>query len=264
IPADLEREIFELAANHHPETMLSLMMVAHRVLYWIEPLLYRLLVIDLNFHPTLFATSALRLPEPTRWAKHVRVVLILSPTAFFLRILPLCTGIRKLALYDLRELLVNFNGLFGAPTFPTINPTLPMFRELTYLRVNNVTEECSFTQFPAMTHLCFSAQEAGGTLLLALTLAHCPKLRVPVGLLWGQWSIENWDQSTGDPRFVLMCVTGMDAAIADWQAGVRGESDMWIRAEIFIAKRRRRNSTRLTFFFIPASRCWIEDSDLIQ
>jgi hypothetical protein len=33
-PADLEREIFELAANHYPETMLSLMLVAHRVLYW--------------------------------------------------------------------------------------------------------------------------------------------------------------------------------------------------------------------------------------
>ncbi|KAJ7259425.1 hypothetical protein C8J57DRAFT_1340434, partial [Mycena rebaudengoi] len=286
-PADLEREIFELAANHYPETMLSLMLVAHRVLYWIEPLLYRLLVIHLNFHPARFATSALRLPEPTRWAKHVRVVLILRPAAFFLRILPLCTGIRKLALYDvrpsmlpvikklqLRELLVNFNGLFGTPTFPNINPTLPMFRELTHLRVHNITEECSFTQFPALTHLCFSAQEAGGTLLLASTLAHCLELRVLVGLLWGQWIIENWDQSIDDPRLVLMCVTGMDAAIADWQAGARGESDMWTRADIFIAKRRRGENQpglipggyfvhpRLIFLFIPASRCWIEDSDL--
>jgi hypothetical protein len=33
-PADLEREIFELAANRHPETMPSLMLVAHRVLQW--------------------------------------------------------------------------------------------------------------------------------------------------------------------------------------------------------------------------------------
>jgi hypothetical protein len=203
------------------------------------------------------------------------------------RILPICTAIRKLALYDvrssvlpvikelqLRELLVDFNTLFGTPTFPNIDPTLPMFRELTHLRVHNITEDCSFTQFPALTHLSFNAQNAGGA-LLASTLAHCRKIRVLVGILWSQWNIELWDQSTGDPRLVLMCVTSKDAAVADWQAGVRGESDMWTRAERFIAKRRRRETQpglipggyfvhpRLTFIFIPASRCWIEDSDLI-
>ncbi|KAJ7259239.1 hypothetical protein C8J57DRAFT_1339848 [Mycena rebaudengoi] len=268
-PTDLEREIFELVANRHPETMLSLMLVAtHRVLQWIEPLLYRFLVIDLSFRPTT-ATSAVCLQEPTRWAKHVQVVLVMFLAPVLQRILPICTAIRKLALYDvrslsvlpvikelqLRELLVDFSALFGTPTFPSIDLTLPMFRELTHLRAHNITEECSFTQFPALTHLSFNTQNAGGA-LLASTLAHCRKLRVLVGILWSQWNIEHWDQSTDDLRLVLMCVTSKDAAVADWQAGAGGESDMWTRAEIFIAKRRRGETQ-------PASRCWIEDSDLI-
>ncbi|KAJ7257045.1 hypothetical protein C8J57DRAFT_555178 [Mycena rebaudengoi] len=153
-PANFEREIFELTANRHLETMLSLMLVAHRVLQWIEPLLYRFLVFDLIFRPTI-STSAVRLQEATRWAKHVQVVFILFPVDPLQSILPICTGIRKLALYYaypsmlpvvekllLRELLIDFRDLAEHPTgtVPNIDPTLPMFRELNHLRVHNVTE----------------------------------------------------------------------------------------------------------------------------
>ncbi|KAJ7256915.1 hypothetical protein C8J57DRAFT_1343335 [Mycena rebaudengoi] len=272
-PTDLEREIFELAANCHPETMLSLMLVAHRVHQWIEPLLYRFLVIDLSFRPTI-ATSAVCLQEPTRWAKHVQVVLVMFPAPVLQRILPICTAIRKLALYDVRSSVLPVIKELQLREL-LFDPTLPMFRELTHLRVHNITEDCSFTQFPALTHLSFNAQNAGGA-LLASTLAHCSKIRVLVGILWSQWNIELWDQSTDDLRLVLMCTTRKDEVIADWQAGARGESDMWTRAEIFIAKRRRGETQpclipggycarpRLIFiFFLLASRCWIEDSDLI-
>jgi hypothetical protein len=34
LPADLEREIFELAALIHPSTIPGLLRVAHRVLVW--------------------------------------------------------------------------------------------------------------------------------------------------------------------------------------------------------------------------------------
>ncbi|KAJ7257029.1 hypothetical protein C8J57DRAFT_1649182 [Mycena rebaudengoi] len=267
-PADLERKIFELAANRHPETMPSLMLVAHRVLQWIEPLLYRILIFDLTFRPTI-ATSPVRLLKPTRWAKHVQVVLVLFPVDTLQSILPLCTGICKLALYYvhppmlpvvemllLRELPVDFEDLFGTPTLPTIDPTLPMFRELTHLRVQNVSEECSFTEFPALTHLCFNAQVGGGA-LVASTLEHCSKLRILVGVFWGQRSIELWDQSTEDLRLVLMCTARKEEIIADRQAAVQGESGMWARAERYITKRRRGEIQ-------PPSRCWIEDSDLIQ
>ncbi|KAJ7252458.1 hypothetical protein C8J57DRAFT_1237826 [Mycena rebaudengoi] len=167
----------------------------------------------------------------------------------------------------LRELLVDFRDLFEYPTgtFPNIDPTLPMFRELT-------PEECPFTtQFPALTHLSLKTPEEGGA-LLAWILAHCPKLRVLIGIFWTHWNSayygpadfaslllarENWYQSPGDPRLVLMGITDTDAGIADWQAGARGESDMWARAERFIAKRRRGEIQ-------PASRCWIEDSYSIQ
>ncbi|KAJ7259366.1 hypothetical protein C8J57DRAFT_1233724 [Mycena rebaudengoi] len=193
----------------------------------------------------------------------------------------------------LRELLVDFEDLFATPTLPTIDPTLPMFRELTHLRVQNVSEECSFTEFPALTHLCFNAQVGGGA-LVASTLEHCSKLRILVGVFWGQRSIELWDQSTDDlfsppVNTITTPLTSLDLTAqqtelscagtsrqlssqsaagpdvhcpqgrdyADWQAGARGESGMWACAERFTTKRRRGEIQ-------PASRCWIEDSDLIQ
>ncbi|KAF7296094.1 hypothetical protein MKEN_01424500 [Mycena kentingensis (nom. inval.)] len=43
LPPELERDIFELAALLNPECMPPLLLVAHRVKIWIEPLLYRVL-----------------------------------------------------------------------------------------------------------------------------------------------------------------------------------------------------------------------------
>ncbi|KAJ7285334.1 hypothetical protein C8J57DRAFT_1498162 [Mycena rebaudengoi] len=45
-PLELERKIFELVAFLHPETIPNLLLVAHRVLTWIEPILYHVLRID--------------------------------------------------------------------------------------------------------------------------------------------------------------------------------------------------------------------------
>ncbi|KAJ7059732.1 hypothetical protein C8F01DRAFT_1145482, partial [Mycena amicta] len=41
LPRELEREIFELAAEIHPSTVAVLLRVAHRVQEWTEPFLYR-------------------------------------------------------------------------------------------------------------------------------------------------------------------------------------------------------------------------------
>jgi hypothetical protein len=44
--------------------------------------------------------------------------------------------------------------------------------------------------------------------------------------------------SVHDPRFVLMCLTNEDY-VADWKVGVDGGKDFWVRAELFLAKRKR-------------------------
>ncbi|KAJ6564485.1 hypothetical protein B0H19DRAFT_79022 [Mycena capillaripes] len=52
-PEDLEREIFEISAHSQPVFILTLMLVARRVKIWLEPLLYRTIVLDhpLEGHP---------------------------------------------------------------------------------------------------------------------------------------------------------------------------------------------------------------------
>ncbi|KAJ7213763.1 hypothetical protein C8J57DRAFT_1517713 [Mycena rebaudengoi] len=42
--------------------------------------------------------------------------------------------------------------------------------------------------------------------------------------------------------------------VEDWKVGVEGGEDFWVRAELFIAKRKRGEIQ-------PASRYWIQDTD---
>ncbi|KAJ7321089.1 hypothetical protein DFH08DRAFT_889920 [Mycena albidolilacea] len=49
VPADMEREIFEIAALARPTAIPILMLVAKRVKDWVEPLLYRVLVIFIYY-----------------------------------------------------------------------------------------------------------------------------------------------------------------------------------------------------------------------
>ncbi|KAJ7256087.1 hypothetical protein C8J57DRAFT_1517809 [Mycena rebaudengoi] len=62
--------------------------------------------------------------------------------------------------------------------------------------------------------------------------------------------------SVDDPRFVLMWLSN-DEYAEDWKVGVEGGRDFWVRAELFIAKRKRGEIQ-------PASRYWIEDADILD
>ncbi|KAJ7203639.1 hypothetical protein GGX14DRAFT_300578, partial [Mycena pura] len=46
LPAELEKEIFEMTAYTRPSSIPRLMLVAHRVKIWVEPLLFRVIVLD--------------------------------------------------------------------------------------------------------------------------------------------------------------------------------------------------------------------------
>ncbi|KAJ7259328.1 hypothetical protein C8J57DRAFT_1515400 [Mycena rebaudengoi] len=252
--------------------MFSLILVAQRVLQWIEPLLYRTLFFDYKSGP-IIRNSALRLQDPTRWTsrKPVQHLLVWRCADFVQRILPLCDGIRNLAFHQLRfapsmlpvvgkmqlqKLNVDLLRLFTHPMH--FDPTLPMFRGLTHLRVQNATKGFSFTALPALTHLCVEVEITEDT-LLSSTLANCNKLHVLLGIFWEPLTLQHWDRSFGDLRLVLMYARSKlpFEAITDWLTGTRGGSDFWVRAEKFVAKRRRGEIQ-------PASRDWIEDSDLIE
>ncbi|KAJ7182911.1 hypothetical protein C8R43DRAFT_1116525 [Mycena crocata] len=74
LPAELEREIFRLAAKICPQTAPTLLRVARRVLVWVEPLLYETLILDCSvddsLHPSL--RLVLETKPPDFFRQHVR------------------------------------------------------------------------------------------------------------------------------------------------------------------------------------------------
>ncbi|KAJ7241650.1 hypothetical protein C8J57DRAFT_1526817 [Mycena rebaudengoi] len=146
LPLDLEREIFEIAANRYPESIPTLL-VAQRVLQWIQPLLYRTLV----FRSLLPRDPAAFCPEPAKLAEYVQNLIIWGTRHngnFAPRILSYCSGIQKLALFgpnptmlpalekmQLRQLtILHLQGLFGVAV---IDPTHLLFCALTHLRLHD-------------------------------------------------------------------------------------------------------------------------------
>ncbi|KAJ7241540.1 hypothetical protein C8J57DRAFT_1560675 [Mycena rebaudengoi] len=283
LPLDLEREIFEIAANRHPQTIPALLLVAQRVLKWIEPLLYRTLV----FRPE---SPAAFWPEPAKLAKYVQNMFIWATPRhvdFALRVLSSCSGIRKLMLFQphrtilpalekmqLRQLtVVDLQGLFG---ITAIDPGRPLFRALTHLHLLDRPNQLNFAELPALTHLCLPNYPGLDSILS--TLANCSRLRVLVNMFWTRREVRrcsNLDLPIDDPRFVLISLSSEEFE-EDWKLGAKGGRDFWFHAENFVARRRcgeiepgmscrTRLSTPLTVLAsFLASRCWIEDSDLIN
>ncbi|KAJ7037503.1 hypothetical protein C8F04DRAFT_1393703 [Mycena alexandri] len=100
LPLDLERVIFELAADGDLQSMVRLILVARKCRAWIEPLLYRSVVVcqsSWNFHSFLRTLEA----HPVRYAKWIKSIqidpYILPNDPAVTRILSMCTGIVNLA-----------------------------------------------------------------------------------------------------------------------------------------------------------------------
>ncbi|KAJ7255550.1 hypothetical protein C8J57DRAFT_598003 [Mycena rebaudengoi] len=170
-PLEIEREIFEIAATHHPETIPTLLLVAQRVLQWIEPLLYRTLVVS----RTLFLgrIAARRLDpadllhlQPAK-LKHIQNLLVWHYGSDLLPVLPLCGHVERLGLrsddpsmltvLEAMPLVLQHLSFINSSTLDDIDPSRPLFRTLTHLDMFACTEgqklDFQFAQFPALTHL---------------------------------------------------------------------------------------------------------------
>ncbi|KAJ7489138.1 hypothetical protein FB451DRAFT_1223842 [Mycena latifolia] len=268
-PPELEREIFETTAERYPETIYKpcLLLVAKRVHEWIERIKYRAV------------TSA----EPTRACPLRLLQKVLSsnskPAEFFhdrVRrlfigpavpeeelppILSACTGVRSLA-------LLNFPGLLILQSLAVIQPRRlvtngarsesvdlahPAFTCVTHLQsiinysLSKDLPGADFALLPALTHLAlWQLSEDSATGLLS----NCAKLEVLVDMR-GAMARENLP-SIDDARFLYASTSHDD--VLDWVIGTRDGVDFWVRAERFVAKRRRGEIK-------PSSRCWIEDGD---
>ncbi|KAJ7304627.1 hypothetical protein DFH08DRAFT_1089185 [Mycena albidolilacea] len=279
VPLELERIVFELAAELYPETMPSLLLVAARVLEWIEPLRYRTFTLTgtASVCPQLrFLKQAVK-SKPPQFI-HDNVWYLCAADDFFgdslADILPVCTGLRSLVIFHvhprmLTQLEATRPRRLSAPIQDfflkdrvSFDLTFPVFSSLTHLDVFDGLDLDLWSNWsglallPLLTHLAFLALEDAVVANILAIL--CPKLLVLVSMYSDEknhlrFLSDGVDRDDSDPRFVSM-VLSSEAYALDWQIGIRGGMDFWARADAFVAKKRRGEIE-------PKSRHWIEDGD---
>ncbi|KAJ6465618.1 hypothetical protein C8R47DRAFT_1154687 [Mycena vitilis] len=258
-PPELEELIFGIAALSRPVTIPKLMLVAHRVHDWVEPLLYR--VICVSDKPPIegFPRWTMDIPEnalkrkPASFFKgavrsvfvgftgdsvlsrrmhqhhllaHGRPVSVALPHVGAPRPdAPATPGSQALAIFD-----------------DCFRFKDPAFRQLTHLNLilrffagGDPGEWMKLASLPHLTHFAFESSNTRALIYPALQA--CPRLECcillrPVG---ADMDPAVWLPESGDVRFVT--ATAPDAQV-DWQYGAVGSDDMWARADAVIAERR--------------------------
>ncbi|KAJ6578008.1 hypothetical protein B0H19DRAFT_1122092 [Mycena capillaripes] len=272
LPVELQREIFEIAAQDHPRSIPRLILVAQCVKSWVEPFLYRTIITSLP-DPGLYANTRNALSiHPIIYMITLRLILQQKPPSFFRDsvrnlylagpdledsklVLSSCREVENLwlnskftILPDLLPLvedlpLKRFYGhicpLFGSYDSPEkIDFTHRLFSHITHLslfdnpRAADPEIWCKVILIPHLTHLSFLSSRFHAIWLRVLQ--QCPSLRLLVGIAMIS-ELPHADELKKDPRFVLMYCREI---IRDWQIGAYTGVDYWSRAEEFAAKRR--------------------------
>ncbi|KAJ7040981.1 hypothetical protein C8F04DRAFT_1081261, partial [Mycena alexandri] len=256
LPPELEREIFELAVRVHPSVAPNLLLVAHRVHVWIEPILYETLIILVGApsEPPPAILQAFQSKPASFFRTHVRNLLLHYDrhAKQFPAILSRCSGTVNLAVLGqarhsllaplgamkLQRLAVHMQALFGPKH---IDLTLPCFATLTHLNIMNSDEDRitaeDFASLPALTHLHLFQCRA----LMDAVLLRCHALKVLVSTWAFPPEIPELRSLIQDPRVVLVHLWAhRRSSIEDWKAGTEGRPDLWSRADLFVAKRHGR------------------------
>ncbi|KAJ7766015.1 hypothetical protein B0H16DRAFT_1522792 [Mycena metata] len=266
-PPELEREIFELAAVWYPRAIPALLRVCHRVHYWIEPLLYTVLPLDSHrsiraVHGRLTAKPFLRIPpiehilvdlrllELTEWRSLNQ---ILSPESKLDIVIK--GGILDSAL-DYKSFLTPLRQMPQHVTFEFARdleiyiflrePVFSTVTHLTLLYTDQYTSVIwghywsSVAHLPALTHLCLTANAS--RVILPRLLDECPRLKAVV-TTWltpadSRARVEAFSYvlTVPDPRVV---VTNLPDFFDEWERTARCGYDLWMRADEFIARKRR-------------------------
>ncbi|KAJ7613221.1 hypothetical protein FB45DRAFT_939193, partial [Roridomyces roridus] len=172
VPLDLEHTIFRIAALSRPSRIPNLMLVAHRVKVWVEPLMYRVVLLHddndeglmldglprLTYNtflcllttkpPEFFASSVKHLflgnasPSPHSLSDHMRSILDTCTGVLSLNdTLRLSSAHRGLLhpLQHLRRVVMDlqFFPLHRAPGFPPLEFSQPWFAHITHLEVTH-------------------------------------------------------------------------------------------------------------------------------
>ncbi|KAJ6574532.1 hypothetical protein B0H19DRAFT_604764 [Mycena capillaripes] len=262
LPPELERQIFEICAHARPVSIPRLMLVAWRVKEWLEPLLYRTIVIE-------EAPSILSMQELPRITIETMLAVIQSKPAAFFRdrvrhlylrevptviesVLSACTGLENVWLGSVPEDCIPLIASLPMKHFygplrillHRISPTDQFFAQLTQIELLGPAQIASsddlgiwsrLSLLPQLTHLSFNDEEfipvCGRLLEICQTLCVLVSLSAPVKEIYKPEA----QVLAKDVRFVTMnCLP----FVVDWQMGAHTGWDYWIRAEHFISQRR--------------------------
>ncbi|KAF7369305.1 hypothetical protein MVEN_00258400 [Mycena venus] len=276
LPPELEREIFETAAQLYPETIPSLFLLARRVHEWIGQIKYRTVTSIGRRSSCSFRVLQQAIRSNSRplsfFGNHVQHLCVIDVTAEeeLLEVLSACVGIRNMTvihratgisvLHRFAVLRPRRLGIYLEPLLKATNICRPMFTFVTHLDVWDLPFEEGhhitswpplFTLFPALTHIAMS--ESGVLPLGSDALALLTQLEVIV--VTSSEPLKDLPP-VDDVRFMYIPLESMayPEYEVDWIAGTQGGTDFWARADAFVAKKRRGEIE-------PSSRCWIEPND---
>ncbi|KAJ7091689.1 hypothetical protein C8R44DRAFT_412011 [Mycena epipterygia] len=264
LPPELEREIFETCALSRPSEIPKLLLVSPRVKEWVEPLLYRTLVVEAWVGQARVGeveTTSVTFPRFTNASllsalasKHfrphdVRHLLLYemdmdSGTAE--KVFARCTGIENLwincALDELGPLIapLPLKHLYAhvLPLLRTLPPPHVCFSLLTHLEVMDWEWEeadlmiwSGLSLLPQLTHFSFDTPILAHPVRELLETSKSLSVLVFLDI----HECPSLQELSHDVRFVQM-LTG--TCFEDWQRGVHSGEDYWHHAESVIAKRR--------------------------
>ncbi|KAJ7055527.1 hypothetical protein C8F01DRAFT_453246, partial [Mycena amicta] len=264
-PPEMEREIFLTTALLYPSTIPPLLRVAHRVLIWVEPVLYRILHIGDDPLHVARLTAASSKP-PAFLAQAVRCVVLHNGgrnNDAAHRTLSWCTGVTSLAgrpdIYapELLPILsaMPVQRLTGLMT-TIIDGEIAahsIFRALTHLEIFEGLETPSgliiigvLPSLPCLTHLALNLIERLDDIgeRMEIILKNCHHLNVVVVVVYYPVAIEEIlaarraaigeiPECLRDPRFVVW------SGDARWYEGVLDQPNYWTVTEDFVARKQR-------------------------
>ncbi|KAJ7187808.1 hypothetical protein C8R46DRAFT_1052638 [Mycena filopes] len=282
LPLDIERRIFELVAFSKPIDAPPLLRVAWRVKHWIEPLLYRILIVTPTGErwdgiPSIRATTLLNRigSKPAAFfASSVRYLCLLNPglgamDSFAVdAILRACTGVTTLSSGHIRgpaqlDALATLDGLHTLTahldwiSWKDVRPSLehPAFRNITHLELPPdhayLTDHLTM---PRLTHLAFHDDSI--LAVLPVLLGDYPQLQCVVflarmgmaGMLRTQ---EYFKPLLSDDRCVAVELGEEGTTTRSLIRGAAVGDDYWRRADRLIAARRAKTVDRSRIRCLP-------------
>ncbi|KAJ7641912.1 hypothetical protein FB45DRAFT_901335 [Roridomyces roridus] len=273
LPPELEQEIFVTAAYVTPLAIPKFMLVAWRVKLWVEPLLYRVVMLSgidadngwaldsesgypFRCSDSVLFARALAVPPSTLRDSTQHLFLVSADPDVIQPILSAASNVEDLWINNLngdhwplvsamplRRLACNLEAF----ALPIIEFTHPMFSRLTHLELTFVLHPdediwCTgLAAIPTLTHLAYN-NDLGMLSLSPALLRVCNSLQALIFIALTHIPI--LDRSTvdphlrdltRDPRFVqVVCMR----YVRDWQMGALKGLDYWERADDFISRRR--------------------------